>query len=233
MLFVGHFINEKKKASTIRSYVSAIKTMLKENRIKLSEDKYLISSLTKACSYRNDQVYLRLPIRKYLLNIIVDQTWKHFEIKSQYYLSILYSTVFMVGYYGLLRIREVATGSHPILAKDVQIAVNKKKWLFILRTSKMHWKDSKPQMVRISSSSNNKKNSPSNSVHCPYETLKEYVKLRNPCVNVHEPFFVFSDNSAVAPHHIRMVLTTMLTEAGFPVGHIHSTGCAWGEHQIY
>ena len=81
---------------------------------------------------------------------------KHFKSTNQEYLGKLYTAIFSSAYYGLLRIGEIAKGSHPILAKDVQIGLNKKKILFILRTSKTHWKDSKPQLIKITGSSRHK-----------------------------------------------------------------------------
>ena len=55
-LFVGYLIDNKKQSQTIRSYVSTIKSVLKDDRIKISDDQYLISSLTRACKLKNDQV---------------------------------------------------------------------------------------------------------------------------------------------------------------------------------
>ena len=56
-------------------------------------------------------------------------------------------------YFGLLRISEVSKGSHPILAHDVHIADNKKKFLILLRTSKTLYKNMHPQSIKISSRS--------------------------------------------------------------------------------
>ena len=43
----------------------------------------------------------------------------------------------------------MAKGPHVILAKNVQIGVNKPKLLFILETSKTHTRGDKPQIVKI------------------------------------------------------------------------------------
>ena len=62
VLFIAYLIEQKKKSSTIRSYISAIKSVLVDDSISLNQDKYLITSLTKACKYQNDTVHTRLPI---------------------------------------------------------------------------------------------------------------------------------------------------------------------------
>ena len=55
-------------------------------------------------------------------------------------------------YFGLLRVGEITSGDHPVLATDVHIAANKRKIMFVLHTSKTHWKNMKPQMIKITSS---------------------------------------------------------------------------------
>ena len=40
ILFIGYLINDNKKATTINSYVLAIKTVLKEDDIEISEDRF-------------------------------------------------------------------------------------------------------------------------------------------------------------------------------------------------
>ena len=172
VLFVAYLIKDKKKSSTIRSYISAIKAVLQADGIDIKEDKYLISSLTRACKYVNDQVRICLPIHKNLLHIILRSIEYIFsEIDNQPYLSILYQAIISTAYYGLFRIGELATGTHPVLAKDVHIGHNKNKILFVLRTSKTHWLDVKPQTVKITSTAL----SPHGKIHecnkklCPFQ----------------------------------------------------------------
>ena len=45
---------------------------------------------------------------------------------GQEYLARLYKAITITGYYGLLRIGEMMTGTHPILACDVHEAVNRR-----------------------------------------------------------------------------------------------------------
>ena len=147
-LFVGYLIQNNKKSTTVGSYVSSIKAVLLEEGIKVEEDKYLLSSLTRACRYKNDEVQTRLPIDKHIMTKLLATTRQYFREKGQLYLSHLYLAMFCAAYYGLLRVRELTNGTHPVRAADVEIATNKKKVKFTLHTSKTHWYDVKPQVVK-------------------------------------------------------------------------------------
>ena len=127
-LYAGYLVNNGKKSTTINSYVSAIKGFLLINNIKIKEDRYLLTSLTKACKLVNDKVRTRLPIRKGLLQVLINNVRKYFMKRGQKYLSVLYPAMFATAYYGLLRVGEVSTGSHPVLVDDVHVAINKRKF---------------------------------------------------------------------------------------------------------
>ena len=208
-------VAKKLKSNTIRSYISAIKSVLKDDGVTVNEDKYLLASLTKACRYRNDhQVKIRLPIKRQLFECILYNTFKYFQDNGQEYLNKLYRAMFAVSYYGMLRISEITFGSHPILARDVHIATNKNKLLFVLRTSKTHWKDNKPQLVKISKNSM-VINTDDPLSKCPYHIIREYLSVRPLRENDSETFFVFSDGSPVYPSQIRTILKIILKQAGF------------------
>ena len=91
---------------------------------------------------------MHLPIHKCFLQNILNQTEEFFLSQGQNYLCILYSALFSTAYFGLLRVGEITSGSHPVKVIDVQVADNKPKMLFILHTSKTHGKGSKPQMIK-------------------------------------------------------------------------------------
>ena len=147
-LFVGYLITNDKQSATVKSYISAIKAVLKMNDIEIAEDSYLLLSLIRACRLKNDSVRARFPIQRGMLEMLLWQLAVHFG--SQLYLSIMYRTLFITTYYGLFRVSEVTSGTHPILARDVQIATNKKKMLFVLRSSKTHSMGCPPQLIKIS-----------------------------------------------------------------------------------
>ena len=71
VLFTGFLIENRLQSGTVKSYLSAIRAVLWENNIKLNEDLFLLSSLTRACKLRKDRVHTRLPIQKDLLNLII------------------------------------------------------------------------------------------------------------------------------------------------------------------
>ena len=217
ILFVGYLINTKKQSSTVRSYISAIRTVLQEHGIKLSTDQYLITSLTKACKLVNDQVRMRLPIKKSLLEVLLRKVDEMYKKKNQPYLRILYKCLLSTMYFGLFRIGELTKGQHVVKAKDVFIGTNKKKFLFILWTSKTHWKNSKPQQIKISSTpikSKNKKQSKAK-LPCPYKLLRQYLAIRRQRTSNKEQFFVFQDGSPVKPEHLRKCLKRILKLAGY------------------
>ena len=62
----------------------------------------------------------------------------------------MYKTIFLLAYYGLLRIGEVAESQHCLLAPNVNIGENKDKIQLILLSSKTHASESKPQEIKIS-----------------------------------------------------------------------------------
>ena len=226
-LFVGYLIDQKKQSSTVKSYISAIKAVLKMNGVRVSEDMYLLSSLTKACHLKNDQIHTRLPIKKSMLSVLLKFARVHFESINQPFLSCLYRTLISTMYFGLFRISEMTKGSHPVLAKDVHIGTNKKKFLFILRTSKMHGRNMAPQLVKITSKDKKDKNHKKHESHgscrhknidglpCPYSLLCQYAKLCGNYSSDTEPFFFFADKSPVTPWQFGIVLKTILCKAGF------------------
>ena len=183
----------------------------------------MINSLTKACKLINDQIKTRLPIEKSMLGSILWQADKTY--KDQPYLRSLHKTLISTAYFGLFRLGELALGEHPVLARDVHISFNKRIILFILRTSKTHWKNMRPQTITVSltrckrSVRNTNKNNNSTEVEnpcpCPYELLREYFVLRGPYCNDRDPFFVYSDGSPVTPEQFRKCLKSLIKLAGF------------------
>ena len=215
ILFVGHLVKQKRKSSTINSYVSAIRAVLMNDGIKLNENKYLLTSLTKACKLHNDQVRIKLPIQKGMLRIILKSTENFFMDKGQDYLAKMYLAIFTSAYYGMLRIGEMATGDHPILAKNVHIGKNKDKILFILRTSKTHTRASKPQIIKITALQPVSTLETAEKPWCPFKILGDYLSIRGGYCKEEEPFFVFADHSAITPAKVRNVLKIMLKRCNF------------------
>ena len=121
-LFVTYVINEKKKSSTVKSYISAVKAILADGDIEINEDWFLLNSLTRVCRLNNDRVWIWLPIHKDMLNVIISTTTEYFMHGNQVYLTSLYSAMFATMYYGLFRVEEVTESEHTIKACDLHMA---------------------------------------------------------------------------------------------------------------
>ena len=221
VLFIGHLINENKQSSTIKSYLSAIRAVLKTSGIQLNEDRFLVNSLTRACKLKNDEFRTRLPIHRKMLAVILKQTRAYFKKKNQPYLALLYQTLFSIAYFGLFRVGELTSGSHPIKAGDIKVGRNKRKMKFILRSSKTHGRYNCPQLVKISSQDKSDKQGQNSrrkyiSLPCPYQLLRDYAAARGPMANPkNDPFFVFAGGIPVKPAQMRGCLKLMIKKAGY------------------
>ena len=212
----------------VKSYISAIKSVLKEDKKEISEDRFLLNSLIKAARFRVDKIKYRFPIQKPVLHVILSRTADLFEQEnSQQYLAALYKAMFATAYYGLLRIGEVVKGvaNHTIKAKDVHVGVNKNKMMLILRASKTHWEDEEPQTVKIKSSLITKGQHEGNAggrsraivnvnQFCLFAILRTYIKLRPKYRTDSEAFFVFRDHSPVPSLQAIKVLRRALQAGG-------------------
>ena len=225
VLFVGYLIDLQRKSSTIKSYVSAIKAVLWDNGQPIDENVSLLKALMRACRYQNDTVITRLPIRKCLLQMLLDKLPTIFDA-PQPYLCSMYKALFTTAYFGLFRVGELTSSIHIVKAKDVHIGRNKDKWVFILHTSKTHWTDSKPQIIKITSTnsvsaddnrfrSQGSKQSRHQLEFCPFGIIKTYLSYRKKQRrNNMEQFFIFHDRSPVTPYHFRSTLWKVLLTAG-------------------
>ena len=216
-LFIAHLIQNKRKSTTIRCYISVIKSVLKDNNIKICEDKYLLSSLIRACKLKNDRVHTRLPIGKNMLCILLKGVWDKFLMNNQVYLEHLYMTLLTTMSYGMFRIGELTMGTHPVRVDDVHIGQNKPKMLFVLHTSKTHTRGVKPQKIMIEkvAQNHNRGLTKQTTRWCPFTQLTKFIKLRRTSHSPTEPFFIFRDRSPVKPFQLHEVLHKSLINCGF------------------
>ena len=105
-MFCMFLIEKGTQSSTVKSYVSTIKTILKADKYDWEDGKVWLNSLTRACKISNDTLHCRLPIHKGLLEMILFEIARVFP--EQEYLCTLYQAVIALGYYGLMRIGELA-----------------------------------------------------------------------------------------------------------------------------
>ena len=206
---------KRTQSQTVRSYTSAIRSVLKDDGVELNEDKFLLSSLTRACKLHNDRVRTRLPIQKAMMLELL-KTVQQYCIQeiNQPYLNALFQAMISTAYFGLFRVSEFTGGPHAIKAIDTHIADNKTKVLFVLCSSKTHGLYTKLQLVRISSRElgtgrNN------NKAFCPYKLLNDYFLLRPTYDTPYEPLFIFRDRTPVTSSQFRSYLKFILNKAGF------------------
>ena len=156
-----------------------------------------------------------------MLCILLDMIFKQFCGKNQPFLATLYRALFSTAYFGMFRVGELTAGLHAVLVKDVHVGKNKKKLLFLLRTSKTHTKGMPPQMVKISSSTRSNKTLGEHSMNntlslpCPFQLLQQYIAARGGYCSDSEQFFIFRDGSPVTPYHMGHCLKATLHLAGF------------------
>ena len=228
VLFVGYMINEGRKSTTIRSYVSAIKAILADINEQIDDNSVLLSSLTKACRIQKDTLTMKLPIKKGLLKLILVGITRLFNDPPQPYLEILYKVMFVTAYFGLFRIGELTLSDHNVRAKDVHVGINKTKLLFVLHSSKMHSKGVKPQMIKITASESSELPARlhQSTSTCPFRLVKNYIKHCKKCIqhNAEEPFFIFNDRSPVKPNNFRYILKKSLKIMGLDHTYYSSSG---------
>ena len=143
---------------------------------------------------------------------------------TQPYLLTLYRALFIIAYYGLFRIGELVKGDHTVLACNVHTALNKKKSLLILYSSKTHDKNVKPQKIKISSlcGAGNFKH------FCPFTLLNNYLTIRGDYVANDEVFFVHLGHIPVEQSSVREVMATAITNIGLNPWHFTFHGLRAG-----
>ena len=221
-LFGAYLVDKGVQSSTLKSYFSAIKHVLRLDGYMWNDKKMLLSSLVRGCRLENDRVKIRLPIQKGLLEMLLFELDRHFEGNNrnqQPYLKSLYQTLFSLAYYGMLRVGEVAYSPHTIKACNVHVGDNKDKIQLVLYTSKTHGLESRPQKIKISSVANPATSQNSQGIvcskfFCPFKLVINYMATRGPYFSDQDPFFVFTDGSAVQPAHIRTLLRLLIEKFG-------------------
>ena len=177
----------------------------------LNVSKLLLNSLTKACKLENDSVKTRLPIQRSFLEVLLFEVERKFLIKKQQpYLDTLYKTIFIIAYYGMLRISELV-GIHAFKAKDIHVANNKQKILILLYSSKTHTEGAKPQKIKISLDLDK---SSKKLQFSPFELTQNFGEMRGDYDQTSDQFFIFRDGSRVKPAQVRKILKNCIKNLG-------------------
>ena len=256
-LFGAFLVNTGIQSSTLKSYISVIKHIIRIDNYEWDDSKVFLNILIRGCKYQNNVIKTRMPIGKNLLEAIL------FELERIYpdqpYLEILYKAIFILAYYGLFRIGKLVSvnSDHAIKACNVHIGRDKDKILVVLFSSKTHGKASRLQQVKISAISN-RSSCTSNTkfkFFCPFQVARTYLKLHGSFLSDDDPFFLFKDGSHITAHAVRKVLksclnrlnmdsslfntqsfcigcVTQLFKSGYTVDQIKQARC-WESNAIY
>ena len=206
VLFGSHLVDTGVQSSTIKLYFAAIKHVLRLDGYEWDDNKAMLTTITKSCKILNDRVMIRLPIKRRLLELILFEVNRIFNGE---FVIRLYQAIFSIAYYGLMRIGEITTGQHPVMAKDIHIGSNKDKILIVLHTSKTHGLESRPQKIKIRAIPRDT-SMDINRFFCPFRLLRDYMALRGDYLTEQEPFFIFLDRSPVEPSHVRNTLRKIM-----------------------
>ena len=207
-MYIAYLVKLGYQSSTVRSYTSAIKASLRLIDYEWSEKKLLISTLTKACKICNDVCKTRLPIGRNLLKLILAEVDR--KLSQQVYLKLLYRSVFMLAYYGLLRIGEICKGPHAMKAKDIHINERRDRLMIVLYSSKTHGRNSRPQTIIIKKSPN----CAELVKYCPVESLKLFLTERGSYKSDSEILCVFRDKQPITAKLVRKMLRSTLKKLG-------------------
>ena len=171
-LYCTYLIMSKKlQSSTVKSYISGIKAKLRTDGYDWNNKLAQFSSLLTTCRERNDLADDRLPIQQGLLQMILCEINRSLKEIHTIYNVILYRTIFLTLYYGLMRIGELVEGEHILKVTDVHEAANKNQYLLVLYSSKMHNVGTRPQKICI------RKPQEAGNIYCPVDELNKYSNL--------------------------------------------------------
>ena len=208
-MFCAYLIDTGKQSSTVKSYMSAIKAVLRDDGYTWNQDIVELSALTRACRLVNDHGMCRFAIKIGLLEILL------FEVQHAYhqqpYLEAMYLAIFSVAYYGLMRIGELVQGSHTVCAKNIHLARNKNKMMIMLYHSKTHGKANKPQEIKVEAMNQNQ-NFFKHRFFCPFKLMGDFLALRGGFVAGFKPLFIYTDRTVVTQPKIRLVLKSLLSK---------------------
>ena len=206
-LFCAYLVEKGTQSSMLKTYVSAIKSVLKDDNYKWDDNKVLLSSITRGCRVINDKIQYRLPLKLSLLEMILFEIGRLWD-GVQPYLELMYRTLFGISYYGLMRVGEVTKSNHVLKGKDVHIGTNKEKILLVLHSSKTHSPSNLPQEIKITS--NNLGDMGKSRNFCPFVLIRQYMKVRGNYKSAKEQFFIFADGLEVSAAQARRTLKTLL-----------------------
>ena len=210
-LFGAHLTENGLQSSTLKSYFSAIKYILKSDGYEWSDNKAVLNGLIKGCKMVNDQIKIRLPIRRKLLELMLFEVERLYD--DQPYLEYMYKAAFVLAYFAMLRVGEIGLGDHTVLAPNVHVSMNndRSKILVVLYTSKTHGEDSDLQRITVSPHDGPcSAKAHSAFFFCPVQIVNRYMAIKGGFSNKEEKFITYHDHSPVQPEQLRKILRLLL-----------------------
>ena len=135
----------------------------------------------------------------------------------------MYLSAYLIGYYGLFRVGELAQSQHVIKATSIHESRKGNKLLIILYSSKTHGRESLPQKIQITGQNHiqvfddhhwvnrdHGTNLACNDTFCPVKWTRRYIKMRRKIRQPEKQLYIFSDSSPVTPMHLRNLLRETL-----------------------
>ena len=207
-LYAAYLVDKGVQSATLKSYITAIKKTLEADDYRWDNEAIMFSSLTRACRMVNDKVKNRLPIQKGLLEMLLIEIHRYFV--TQYYLELMYKSMFTLAYFGLLRVGELATGNHAVRAKDIYSSKQKQKLKIYLYTSKTHGRESPPQVIKITGDFITEDDEIAELHFNPYKITDEFLTIRGGYEHDNEPLYIFRDGTPVSTRNFRKLLKILL-----------------------
>lgn len=211
IVWATHLADNRRKSNTIKSYISVVRYCLSLDGIKISHQNCELAAIIQAAKHLNNQLYIRLPIQKDLLRLILRFIGSHYGVgKGQKCQELWLKAIFSMAYHGMMRISELTEGPHNLKAKDVIYGCNKSKITLYLRSSKTHTTADLPQIIIIRSE-------PKWGHLCPVKLITQYANARGRnSKDEFEPFFIHQDGRAITPQQYRTNLKYILFTLGLP-----------------
>lgn len=211
IVWATHLADNRKKSNTIKAYVSAVRYCLSLDGIRIPHTNCELAAIVQAAKQANDQLYVRLPIQKNLLKLLLNFIRStYIQQRGQRYLGLTLMALYSTAYHGLFRISEITQGPHNVKAQDIIYARNKKKVTFYLRSSKTHTIADHPQIVHV-------KNEPTWGLNCPIKILEDYIRIRGRnSTDAQQPFFMHRNGDPITQEQFRTNLKFVLFTLGLP-----------------
>lgn len=211
VVWAAHLADNRRKSATIKSYISAIRYCLGLDGITVRHDNCELAAIIQAARHENDQLYIRLPIQRHLMKLILRFIDSHYiKGTGQTYLGYWLKAIMSMAYHGMMRVSELADGPHAVKAQDIIHGKNKQKVTVYLRSSKTHTTADQPQIITIM-------NQPTWFANCPVRLVTAFANLRGRYARYpDQQFFINKDGTPITAIQFRTNLKFILFTLGLP-----------------